>query len=113
MTQGAIHNRIHHEDEVWQSSCKNDFTTLLQRYPLQFAAAPRITLGGVDSFLCSSDPLDAAFVVTGLIPQQSNQIDNIMAQNIVDSSVPKVVIQTRKDGSLHVSLHSCVLLNLL
>jgi hypothetical protein len=112
MSQGAIHNRIHHKDEVWQSSCNNDFTSLLKHYPLQFAAAPRITLGGVDSFLSSSDPLDAAFVVTGLVPQPT-QFDNVMARNIVDSSVPKVVIQTQKDGSFHVSLQSGVLLNLL
>lgn len=54
-------------DEAWQTSCANDFTVLLQRYPLQFASAPRLTVAAVDAFLQSRDPSDAAFVVTGLI----------------------------------------------
>lgn len=101
-------------DEPWQASCANDFRELLQRYPLHFAAAPRVTAAAADAFLLSSDPMDAAFIVTDLmvhVRQHSAQSDQsalpqfkatALAEALVDDSVTKVIHQQDGSGELKV-----------
>lgn len=105
--------------EAWPASCADDFAGLMERYPLQLAPAPRITLAAADAFLQSTDPLDAAFVVTNLLARDGgghhdeavavNGVAQSLSHALTHTDTPKMVLQQRPGGSLRVRArtHAC------